>query len=182
MKTPAANPTDPTTGTAPVSANAQPSQITMADTLGGTASANPDTVADVGGQFERSNASDAFSTSSGSGSAVDLTPLAPMDDLNDDGLAAFGPATNASNASSATYYDNVSLRESPGAFLQRLRDFDEARPSFVGEHALTFGTGIALLLLATGRGPVLRAVAAAAGAGLLVRSLVGRDGIAGLRG
>ena len=61
------------------------------------------------------------------------------------------------------------------------RKYDVQRPSFKGEHWLTMGTGLALLLAARrSRSPITRKLGSAAGGALLLRAASGRDGVAKL--
>ncbi|MFN3571508.1 MAG: hypothetical protein ACK4VX_14595 [Polaromonas sp.] len=63
--------------------------------------------------------------------------------------------------------------------LQQLKDWDERRPSFPGEHWLVLGAGVAVLLAARrSPSPLVRALGSAAGGALLVRAASGRDGLA----
>ncbi|MDB5780078.1 MAG: hypothetical protein JWP79_3080 [Polaromonas sp.] len=63
--------------------------------------------------------------------------------------------------------------------LKELKDYDESRPSFPGEHWLTLGAGLALLM-ASGRSRswVMRTAGSALGSALLYRAASGRDGLA----
>ena len=62
--------------------------------------------------------------------------------------------------------------------LQQIKDYDQKRASFPGEHLLVFGAGLALLL-ASGRSRSLlkRAAGSALGSALLYRAASGRDGL-----
>jgi hypothetical protein len=59
--------------------------------------------------------------------------------------------------------------------LQRLRQFDESRPSFPGEHWLTFGAGL-YFLVRDCPAPMARLGSRLLGAALVTRALSGRDG------
>jgi hypothetical protein len=63
------------------------------------------------------------------------------------------------------------------SLLQELKQIDERRPSFPGEHPLVLGAGVALLLNAPRRASWLgRALTFAAGLALVYRGASGRDG------
>ena len=63
--------------------------------------------------------------------------------------------------------------------LQQLKDWDDRRPSFPGEHWLVLAAGIAVLLAARrSPSPVMRALGPVAGGALLARAASGRDGLA----
>jgi uncharacterized membrane protein len=63
--------------------------------------------------------------------------------------------------------------------LQQLKDWDDRRPSFPGEHWLVLAAGVAVLLAARrSPSPLVRALGSAAGSALLVRAASGRDGLA----
>jgi uncharacterized membrane protein len=63
--------------------------------------------------------------------------------------------------------------------LQQLKDWDERRPSFPGEHWLVLAAGVAVLLAARrSPSPLVRALGSAAGGALLARAASGRDGLA----
>ncbi|MES2889271.1 MAG: hypothetical protein V4739_14855 [Pseudomonadota bacterium] len=65
--------------------------------------------------------------------------------------------------------------------LKAAKAFDDQRPSFRGEHWLTLGAGLALLMASASRPSLLgRAAALTAGGALLVRAASGRDGLAKL--
>ena len=90
---------------------------------------------------------------------------------------------NINSSKSDTFTDTAAYSSfTPSAptakeFRRAVQAFDEARPSFVGEHAMVCGTGLALILLARiGRTFELRMLVAAAGIALLARSASGRDG------
>jgi hypothetical protein len=61
--------------------------------------------------------------------------------------------------------------------LDQVRRFEEQRPSLPGEHWLTLGAGL-VLLLSGGRGSVLgRTLSLAVGGALVYRAVQGRDGL-----
>jgi uncharacterized membrane protein len=63
--------------------------------------------------------------------------------------------------------------------LQQLKDWDERRPSFPGEHWLVLAAGVAALLAARrSPSPLIRALGSVAGGALLARAASGRDGLA----
>ena len=63
--------------------------------------------------------------------------------------------------------------------LQQLKDWDDQRPSFPGEHWLVLAAGVAVLLAARrSPSPLVRALGSAAGSALLMRAASGRDGLA----
>ncbi|MBA4330257.1 MAG: hypothetical protein C0428_18675 [Polaromonas sp.] len=63
--------------------------------------------------------------------------------------------------------------------LQKLKDRDDRRPGFPGEHWLVLAAGVAVLLAARrSPSPIVRALGSAAGSALLVRAASGRDGLA----
>ena len=65
--------------------------------------------------------------------------------------------------------------------LQAFKAFDDQRPSIPGEHWLTLGAGLALLMASARRPSLLgRAAALTAGGALLFRAASGRDGLAKL--
>jgi hypothetical protein len=59
--------------------------------------------------------------------------------------------------------------------LERLREFDENRPSFPGEHWLAFGAGV-YFLVRNRPAPMARLGSRLLGAALIARALSGRDG------
>ena len=59
--------------------------------------------------------------------------------------------------------------------IERLREWDQRRPSFPGEHGLAAAVGL-LLLLRPRRSVTGRLASSVAGALLLMRALSGRDG------
>lgn len=63
--------------------------------------------------------------------------------------------------------------------LQKLRQYDQNRASFPGEHLLVLGAGLALFMASRrSPSPVKRALGAAASSALLARAASGRDGLA----
>lgn len=63
--------------------------------------------------------------------------------------------------------------------LQQLKDWDDRRPSFPGEHWLVLAAGVAVLLAARrSTSPIVRALGPVAGGALLARAASGRDGLA----
>lgn len=67
------------------------------------------------------------------------------------------------------------MKDADPSLIDRLLEFDAQRQSLPGEHWLTFGLGV-YLLLRHRRSAAGRLVAMAAGALLVVRALTGRDG------
>ena len=61
------------------------------------------------------------------------------------------------------------------SLIERVREWDDRRPSLPGEHWITAAIGI-YLLLRRGRSTAGRLVSAGAGALLVMRALTGRDG------
>ena len=65
--------------------------------------------------------------------------------------------------------------------LKELKDYDERRPSFPGEHWLALGAGLAVLMASRrSRSWVKRTAGSALGSALLYRAASGRDGLARL--
>ena len=63
--------------------------------------------------------------------------------------------------------------------LKELKNYDERRPSFPGEHWLVFGAGLAVLMASRrSRSWVKRTAGSALGSALLYRAASGRDGLA----
>ena len=63
--------------------------------------------------------------------------------------------------------------------LQQLKDWDDRRPSFPGEHWLVLAAGVAVLLAARrSPSPLVRALGSVAGGARLARAASGRDGLA----
>lgn len=63
--------------------------------------------------------------------------------------------------------------------LKELKDYDERRPSFPGEHWLVLGAGLAVLMASSrSRSWVMRSAGSALGSALLYRAASGRDGLA----
>ena len=63
--------------------------------------------------------------------------------------------------------------------LKELKDYDERRPGFAGEHWLALGTGLAVLMASSrSRSWVMRTAGSALGSALLYRAASGRDGLA----
>ena len=67
------------------------------------------------------------------------------------------------------------MKDADPSLIDRLLEFDAQRESVPGEHWLTFGLGV-YLLLRHRRSVAGRVAAVAAGALLVVRALTGRDG------
>ena len=66
--------------------------------------------------------------------------------------------------------------------LKKLREFDESRPSFPGEHFIVGAVGSMMLRSAVRRRGIARVLLLLAGGALLIRAASGRDGLArGLR-
>jgi hypothetical protein len=62
--------------------------------------------------------------------------------------------------------------------LQTIKDFDDARPGFPGEHWLVLGAGLGVwLLTARHPSPVVKALGLLAGTVLVGRAASGRDGV-----
>ena len=62
--------------------------------------------------------------------------------------------------------------------LKELKNYDERRPSFPGEHWRVFGVGLAVLVaLRRSRSWVMRTAGSALGSALLYRAASGRDGL-----
>lgn len=62
--------------------------------------------------------------------------------------------------------------------LQQVKDYDQKRSSFPGEHLLTLGAGLAVLLASRrSRSLVGRTAGSALGSALLYRAASGRDGL-----
>ena len=64
--------------------------------------------------------------------------------------------------------------------LRRIRDFDQRRPGFPGEHFIVAAVGSSLMKSAGRRRGVGRLLALLAGGALLARAASGRDGLARL--
>lgn len=63
--------------------------------------------------------------------------------------------------------------------LKELKDYDERRPGFPGEHWLVLGAGLAVLMASSrSRSRVKRTAGTALGSALLYRAASGRDGLA----
>ena len=62
--------------------------------------------------------------------------------------------------------------------LQQVKEFDEKRPSFPGEHLLVLGAGIAVLAASRrSRSFLVRTAGSTLGSALLYRAASGRDGL-----
>ena len=62
--------------------------------------------------------------------------------------------------------------------LEQIKDFDEKRPSFPGEHLMALGAGLALLMASRrSRSFIKRTAGSALGSALLYRAASGRDGL-----
>ena len=62
--------------------------------------------------------------------------------------------------------------------FEQLKEFDEKRPSFPGEHLIALGAGLALLMASRrSRSFLMRTVGSALGSALLYRAACGRDGL-----
>ena len=62
--------------------------------------------------------------------------------------------------------------------LEQIKDYDQKRASFPGEHLLVFGAGLALLMAAgRSRSLLKRTAGSALGSALLYRAASGRDGV-----
>ena len=71
------------------------------------------------------------------------------------------------------------MRLSPMNLLKEVRQYDQRRPGFKGEHWLVLGAGVAALLAARrSPSPLRRTVGSALGSALLYRAASGRDGLA----
>jgi len=64
--------------------------------------------------------------------------------------------------------------------LNKIREFDQRRPSFPGEHFMVAAVGSSLLRSAVRRRGLGRVLALLAGGALLFRAASGRDGLARL--
>ena len=63
--------------------------------------------------------------------------------------------------------------------LKELKDYDERRPGFPGEHWLVLGAGLAVLVASRrSRSWVKRTAGSALGSALLYRAASGKDGLA----
>ncbi|WP_342720392.1 hypothetical protein [Acidovorax sp. FHTAMBA] len=63
--------------------------------------------------------------------------------------------------------------------IQDIKQWDDARPGFVGEHWLVLGAGVLLMRRAgRSRGLVGRLLGRAVGGALIARAASGRDGVA----
>ena len=70
------------------------------------------------------------------------------------------------------------MSSSPSTLAQ-IKEFDESRPSFPGEHLFALGAGLALLMAASrSRSFLTRTAGSALGSALLYRSASGKDGLA----
>ena len=71
------------------------------------------------------------------------------------------------------------MQSSPIESFKQLKQYDEDRPGFKGEHWLVLGAGVALLL-ASRRSPsaLKRTVGSALGSAMLMRAASGRQGLA----
>ena len=71
------------------------------------------------------------------------------------------------------------MRLSPMNLLKGVRQYDQRRPGFKGEHWLVLGAGVAALLAARrSPSPLRRTIGSALGSALLYRAASGRDGLA----
>lgn len=71
------------------------------------------------------------------------------------------------------------MQLSPLRLLKDVKQYDERRPGFAGEHWLVLGAGVAALLAARrSPSPWRRSVGSALGSALLYRAASGRDGLA----
>ena len=69
----------------------------------------------------------------------------------------------------------------PIRFLKELKDYDERRPSFPGEHWLVLGAGLTVLMASRrSRSWIKRSAGSALGSALLYRAASGHDGLAKL--
>ena len=70
------------------------------------------------------------------------------------------------------------MSATPMDLFRKVKQFDERRPGFPGEHWLVLGAGAALLLASRrSRSPLRRTMGSALGSALLYRSASGRDGL-----
>jgi uncharacterized membrane protein len=78
-----------------------------------------------------------------------------------------------------TEYDAPSLERNPKSTLQQLKEIDQRRPDFPGEHLIVFGLG-ALMMVAgmRSRGPLRRGLMTAVGTALIGRAASGTGGLA----
>ncbi|MDB5930658.1 MAG: hypothetical protein JWR60_2365 [Polaromonas sp.] len=70
------------------------------------------------------------------------------------------------------------MKFSPVDSLRKLKEYDDSRPGFKGEHWLALGAGAALLM-ASRRSPstLKRTMGSALGSALLLRAATGRQGL-----
>ncbi len=62
--------------------------------------------------------------------------------------------------------------------LKQLKEFDDNRPSFPGEHLLVLGAGVAVLMASRrSRSFLVRTAGSTLGSALLYRAASGRDGL-----
>lgn len=70
------------------------------------------------------------------------------------------------------------MRLSPMNLLKQVKEYDERRPGFKGEHWLVLGAGVAALLASRrSPSPLRRTVGSALGSALLYRAASGREGL-----
>src|SRR5690606_22986461 len=98
-------------------------------------------------------------------------------------------ASGSSNASGSTSTDRQASSDkdnatsdsglsSPSSVIQRLKEMDEQRPSFPGEHWIVFAAGAFLMAKAARqRSFIAQALMLAAGSALIGRAASGRDGL-----
>lgn len=76
-------------------------------------------------------------------------------------------------------YETTVSSDNAGSTIERLKDYDDNRPSFPGEHVIVFGLGALLMIAGLRSRTVLRrGVLTAVGSALVGRAASGRDGIA----
>jgi hypothetical protein len=61
--------------------------------------------------------------------------------------------------------------------LQRIKEYDEQRPGFAGEHLLVLGAGIGVWMLSRKRSLPVQALGMLAGTALVARAASGREGL-----
>ncbi|MVW71794.1 MULTISPECIES: hypothetical protein [unclassified Bordetella] len=78
-----------------------------------------------------------------------------------------------------TEYDAPALKRGSKSTLQQLKEFDQNRPDFPGEHLIVFGLGaLAMVAGMRSRTPLRRGLMTAVGTALIGRAASGTGGIA----
>lgn len=141
-----------------------------------TATSNP-------GSNATSNADDTAKPSAGNAAQSNADNAAKSNDSGAKSSTDDTAKSNTDNTANAEKSDDNaeasgSRKPSPTSIVQRLKEMDEQRPSFPGEHWVVFAAGAYLMAKAARqRSFIAQSLMLAAGSALIGRAASGRDGL-----